>query len=228
MRKILSNVVVGSSVVSCILGFCWTDGYASQSDSRAPVITQRGRPVLNAAGTTFVADNGQLLRGPYTSSEWGSPAPYDEIAQMKDLGFNAVHLYGECFDKNYPNPGSTAPGYAASRIDSVVQATRELGLYLVLTIGNGANNGDYNRRYILDFWDFYAQRYADETHVLFEIQNEPVAWGPPYSASNATPPGAIDMEAAAYKTIRSHAPDTPVLLRWFRRSVQCPKGYRCL
>jgi hypothetical protein len=83
---------------------------------------------------------------------------------------------------------------------------------LVITIGNGANNGNYNLNYVVDFWNFYAARYADETHVLFEIQNEPVAWGPPYSSANATPPGAINMEVAAYNAIRSHAPDTPVLL----------------
>jgi len=209
MKKILSNVVTRSSVVFCILGCCLTDGYAQRSDTAT---LQRGRPVLNAEGTTFVADNGQLLRGPFTSSEWGSPAPYDEIANMKNLGFNAVHLYGECFDKNYPNAGSTAPGYAVSRIDSVVQATRDLGMYLVITIGNGANNGNYNYDYVVDFWDFYSERYAEETHVLFEIQNEPVAWGPPYSDSGANPPGAIDMEAAAYNAIRSHALNTPVLL----------------
>jgi len=172
----------------------------------------RGRPVLNAEGTTFVGDNGQPLRGPYTSTEWTSAVPYSEIEAMKELGFNAVHLYGECFDIDYPNPGSTAPGYAVSHIDNIVQYTRDLGLYLVITIGNGANNGNYNYDYVVDFWDFYAERYADETHVLFEIQNEPVAWGPPYSDPGATPPGAVDMEAAAYNTIRSHAPDTPVLL----------------
>jgi endoglucanase len=209
MKKILSNVEISTSVVFCLLGCCLTNGYARQSDAAT---LQRGRPTLNAAGTTFVGDNGQLLRGPFTSSEWGSPAPYDEIADMKNLGFNAVHLYGECFDKNYPNAGSTSPGYAVSRIDSVVQATRDLGMYLVITIGNGANNGNYNYDYVVDFWDFYSERYADETQVLFEIQNEPVAWGPPYSDSGANPPGAIDMEAAAYKAIRSHAPDTPVLL----------------
>ncbi|NLW84656.1 MAG: carbohydrate-binding protein, partial [Phycisphaerae bacterium] len=187
-------------------------------DQKGPVDPQknitipRGRPVLNAARTTFVADNGQLLRGPFTSSEWGNPAPYAQIENMKKLGFNAVHLYGECYDINYPNAGSTAPGYAASRIDSVVAATRELGMYLIITIGNGANNGNYNINYVVDFWKFYAPRYANETHVLYEIQNEPVAWGPPYSSSTATPPGAVDMEIAAYQTIRTYAPHTPVLL----------------
>lgn len=219
VRHIVSLIavffVIPASVTAASLASVsvWdTGGVPKNSSSINSLAIPRGRPTLNADRTTFVADNGQLLRGPYTSSEWGNPAPADQIANMKNLGFNAVHLYGECYDINYPALGSTAPGYAASRIDSVVAATRDAGLYLILTIGNGANNGNHNSEYVVDFWDFYAARYANETHVLFEIQNEPVAWGPPYSSPTATPPGAIDMEVAAYNAIRSHAPDTPVLL----------------
>jgi endoglucanase len=176
------------------------------------VAVQRARPTLNAARTTFVADDGQLLRGPFTSTEWTSATSQSNIALIKNLGFNAVHLYAESFDPNYPNTGSTAPGYAASRVDSIVASTRNLGLYLIITIGNGAYNGSYNQKWVEDFWTFYAPRYANETHVLFEIQNEPVAWGPPYSSSSATPPGAVAMEVSAYNIIRSYAPNTPVLL----------------
>ncbi|MBD5778353.1 family 43 glycosylhydrolase [Pelagicoccus sp. NFK12] len=175
-------------------------------DDASELSMQRGRAVLNQAGTTFVADNGQLIRGPFASTEWGNPPPRENLAQLKELGLNAVHLYGEVFDPDYPAEGSQGPGYSASRMDQMVEMTRELGLYLVITIGNGANNGDYNYDYIIDFWDFYAPRYADETHVIFEIQNEPVAWTPPYSQS------VLEMEVDAYNTIRSHAPDTPVLL----------------
>lgn len=178
----------------------------------APQVTvQRGRPKLNAARTTFVADNGQRLRGPYTSTEWTSAAPYDQIAKIKNLGLNAVHLYAEVFDPNYPAAGSTAPGYNAVEVDKIVQRTRDLGLYLVMTIGNGANNGNHNLRWATNFWNFYAPRYANETHVLFEIHNEPVAWGPSYLTAT-TPPGAMNMEIAAYKAIRARAPETPVLL----------------
>ena len=42
-------------------------------------------------------------------------------------------------------------------------------------------------------------------HVIFEIQNEPVAWGPPYAATNATPPGALDMEVGR---IQNHSRNT--------------------
>jgi endoglucanase len=172
---------------------------------------QRARPRLNAARTSFVADNGQLLRGPFTSTEWTGAVPAQDIANMKSLGFNAVHLYAETFDLNYPNTGSTAPGYSVANVDAIVAATRTNGLYLVITIGNGANNGSYNLAWATNFWNFYAPRYANETHVLYEIHNEPVAWGPSYLTAQS-PPGALNMEIACYNIIRANAPNTPVLL----------------
>ena len=180
--------------------------------AEAQLTIPRGRPHLNAARTTFVGDNGQNLRGPFTSTEWTGPVPASQIASMKNLGFNAVHLYAESFNTNYPAAGSQAPGYSAANVDAIVAATRTNGLYLIITIGNGANNGDYSLAWITNFWKFYAPRYANEMHVIYEIQNEPVAWGPPYSSANATPPGAVNMEIAAYNAIRQYAPNTPVLL----------------
>ena len=194
------------AAVLCSLGFC----FINRAQASLPV--PRGRPVLNAAHTTFVADDGQPLRGPFTSTEWTGPVSAQNIASMKSLGFNAIHLYGESFNLSYPTNGSTAPGYSQANIDAIVAETRTNGLYLILTIGNGAANGNYNRAYETNFWNLYGARYANETHVLYEIQNEPVAWGPPYSAANATPPGALDMEIACYRAIRANAPNTPVLL----------------
>jgi endoglucanase len=171
---------------------------------------QRGRPQLNAARTTFVADNGQPLRGPYTSTEWTSAAPADQIANMRNLGFNAVHLYAEVFSPNWPASGN-APGYNVAQVDAIVQRTRDAGLYLVMTIGNGANNGNHNIQWATNFWNFYAGRYANETHVIYEIHNEPMAWGPSY-LTGTTPAGTMNMEIAAYRAIRANAPHTPVLL----------------
>jgi endoglucanase len=191
-------------------GYVDVDLFAFGATSNS-VSTQRGRPVLNAAKTTFIGDNGHLLRGPYESTEWTTAAPQSSVALIKDIGFNTVHLYAESFDPDYPAAGSTAPGYAVAEVDKFVQMTRDLGLYLIITIGNGAYNGSYNKDWIVAFWNFYAPRYANETHVLYEIQNEPVAWGPSYLTAT-TPAGAIDMEVAAYNTIRTYAPNTPVLL----------------
>ncbi len=171
----------------------------------------RGRPYLDANRTTFVADNGQPLRGPFTSTEWREPPAFESFLAIKEKGLNAVHLYAEVFNLEYPEAGSRSPGYAIDNIDKVVEMTREAGLYLIITIGNGGNNGNHNYEYALDFWELYAPRYANETHVIYEVHNEPVAWGPPY-LSSSNPAGAIDLEVDAYKLIRELAPETPVLL----------------
>ncbi|MFP4282952.1 MAG: cellulase family glycosylhydrolase, partial [Opitutales bacterium] len=152
----------------------------------------RGWATLNPEGTTFVADNGELIRGPFASTEWSGPPTREAVAAVKTLGSNGIHLYAEVFDPDYPAAGSQAPGYAAEHIDALVQMTREEGLYLIITIGNGGNNGSFNLDYVLDFWDFYAPRYKDETHVIYEIQNEPHAWTPPY------PTAARQMQVQAY------------------------------
>ncbi|KAJ3336942.1 hypothetical protein HDU93_001862 [Gonapodya sp. JEL0774] len=175
-----------------------------------PTEGARGRPKLN--GKTFVSDTGVPLRGPFTSTEWTAAVPAAQIANMKNYNFNAVHLYAETFDPKYPGAGTVnKPGYAASRVDSIVASTKAANMYVVIVLANGANNGKYNLQYARDFWSFYAKRYAAETHVLFEIHNEPVQWGPPYSTSTQSP-GAINMMADCYKIIRSEAPSTPVLL----------------
>src|SRR5476651_339222 len=77
--------------LACALGFGINDAHAS-------LTVPRGRPHLNVARSTFVADNDQNLRGPYTSTEWTAATSWQNIANMKNLGFNAVHLYAEDFN----------------------------------------------------------------------------------------------------------------------------------
>ena len=127
----------------------------------------RGRPILNAAKTTFVADNGNLLRGMICGS---NPSL---IPVITNYGCNAVHLYAESAGNGY------SAGAMSNQVDAVVAMTRTNGLYLVLTIGYGGIN---NSNFIYDFWNFYAKRYANETHVLYEIQNEATSGGPSTAA----------------------------------------------
>lgn len=155
----------------------------------------RGRPYINAAGTTFVTDSGTLIRGAIISTETGIVPALSAVQGIKTRGLNAIHCYAERADYGY------AAGRHYAALDRVVQMTRDNDLYLVITIGGGGVNGTFIR----DFWTFYAPRYANEAHVIYEIQNEPVI-RPPVSAS------VIDMEKTAYGIIRSAAPQTPVLL----------------
>ncbi|EIP99995.1 CBM6-containing protein,putative carbohydrate-binding protein [Opitutaceae bacterium TAV1] len=155
----------------------------------------RGRPYINAAGTTFVTDTGTLIRGAIISTETGNVPALSAVQGIKTRGLNAIHCYAERADYGY------AAGRHSAALDQVVQMTRDNDLYLVITIGGGG----VNAAFIQDFWTFYAPRYANETHVIYEIQNEPVV-RPPVSAS------VIDMEKAAWNIIRAAAPHTPVLL----------------
>ena len=176
----------------------------------------RGRPTLNSARTSFVADDGQLLRGPATGTEYGGNMSWTNVPYFESRGCNMVHLYAEDFVSSY------APGTMAQYVDQVVAMTRTNGMYLIITIANSWANGSYSLSFATNFWNFYAPRYANETHVIYEIHNEPVAWGPPYSSSSANPPGALNMEEACYRIIRAKAPNTPVLL--FTYSVLSGSG----
>jgi hypothetical protein len=173
------------TVATCVLAF------AFNPDAEAA----RGRPVINSAGTTFVADNGSLLRGAIISTETGLVPALSSVQGIKNQGLNTIHCYAERGDYGY------AAGAKVAAVDTAVQLTRDNGLYLVITIGGGG----VNAAFIDDFWTFYAPRYANETHVIYEIQNEPVVRAP-VAAS------VITMEKNAYTTIRAAAPHTPVLL----------------
>jgi len=150
-----------------------------------------------------VLANGQLLRGPATGTEYGGSLSLSYIKYIASRGCNAVHLYAEDFVSGY------AAGSMSNDVDQVVAMTRTNGIYLIITIANSWANGSNSLSFATNFWSFYAPRYANETHVLYEIHNEPVAWGPPYSATNATPPGGMILEEDCYKIIRAKAPSTP-------------------
>lgn len=154
----------------------------------------RGRPSVNAAGTTLVTDSGTLIRGAIISTETGVLPSLSAVQRIKTLGLNAIHCYAERADYGY------SAGRHAAALDRVVEMTRDNDLYLVITIGGGG----VNRAFIDAFWTFYAPRYANEPHVIYEIQNEPVVRAPVSSS-------VIDMEMSAYGIIRDAAPDTPVL-----------------
>ena len=78
---------------------------------------------------------------------------------------------------------------------------REGGLYLIITIGcNGENGAIHDLQFVLDFWKFYGPRYKDETHVLYEAKNEPVA-----HTARHWKPEDWDRQVLMYNTIRAAA-----------------------
>ena len=176
---------------------------------------KRERPRIdNSMGfNRLLSDKNSLLRGvslswdggdPYGSQPKNMPSQESLNALSEKYGFNTLHLYLEG-----DSSGNTAPaGSNAADCDILVERCAKAGLYLIITVGcNGENGAIHSFPFILDFWKFYAPRYKNETHVLFEAKNEPVA----HTAGHWKKED-WDKQVKMYKTIRAKAPDTMILL----------------
>ncbi len=166
---------------------------------------QRGRPYISNG--TVVTDEGNRMRGCYIFTDYYHKDPSEirdgtkeGIYKARDeYGMNAFHFYCGRGGSD-PTPTGTYEPLA----DSIVKWTREAGVYLIMTLG--AHNS-YDTEHIKDIWEFYAPKYADETHVIYEIKNEPQ-----FHCNDPLENGVIDMEIQAYNIIRSHAPETHVMV----------------
>ena len=176
----------------------------------------RGRPKI--ANNTIVTDTGSLIRGARVSLDiWDeTPTQADADTMKNSRGLNAFHIYAEY-------PGSNKPaGYNSAKVDKVVDMADKSDLYVVLTIGSGGANGSFTGSFVTAFWAFYAPRYKDMTHVIYEVCNEPQAWSAPYNSNTLT------MEKNAFTQIRGLAPDTHIMMmsysqpnNWTQAASEC-------
>lgn len=178
----------------------------------------RDRPVIDESYgyKRILTDQGSLLRGVSLAFDGGDPyveekLPFPSKRSFKQVseeyGLNAVHVYLEGNSSTNPEP----VGINIKLADKLVQIAKESGLYLIITMGcNGENGSIHSLDKALDFWSLYAERYKDETHVIFEAHNEPVA----YTLNNFTKED-WDIQYKLYKHIRKKAPDTLILLGSF-------------
>jgi hypothetical protein len=153
---------------------------------------------------TLVTDRGTLLRGAFVAinNPWNEMPSRENVTAIKNLGLNCIHLYAESYwDENRNGAG---PGYLFDKVDSLVTWTAQDSLYLIITFAGLDINIDTNVTFVKDCWEIYSERYKDETHVIFEIFNEPT--DVPYSDA------MITLEKELYDIIRSNAPETHILL----------------
>ena len=183
----------------------------------ASAFAARGRPHLDTSlgFNMLLSDNDTLLRG--VSLSWDGGDPYGTLAKKmpsqaslnalaEEYGLNTVHLYLEG-----DSTGNTNPiGYNAADCDILVQRCANAGLYLIITIGCNGENGTMDLAWSLDFWNFYAPRYANDTHVIYEAHNEPVAYTPGHWTAEDW-----DNQVVLYNAIRAAAPNTFILLGSF-------------
>ena len=116
--------------------------------------------------------------------------------------FRAV-IYIEEWENGY----SVNAAFFDAFIVDIVQWCKELGIYVIIdwhVVSRGDPNAhlDYqgaDSGLAIDFWTKYAQLYKDETHVLYEIANEPnnIEWSNVLAYHNSVIRAirAIDSEA---------------------------------
>jgi hypothetical protein len=184
---------------------------------------QRTRPHLDTSlgFTRLLTDNNTLLRGVSLSWDGGDnsthtgPAVMPTQSQLNALstvyGLNCLHLY---LEMDCPIADHTAihqVGKNAAICDQLVDMTAQANLYLIITIGCGNNNGQIaSITWAQQFWDLYAPRYANRSHVIYEAHNEP---GPYNPAAWST--FDWDKQVTLYNTIRAAAPDTHIMTNSF-------------
>jgi hypothetical protein len=91
-------------------------------------------------------------------------------------------------------------------IDKAVECAAKANMYIQMH--PSINPGKYDLKQLNDFWSVVAPRYANRAHVVYEMYNEPTAWGQTASWTDAT----IRDFRGIYDIIRKSAPDTHVIL----------------
>ncbi|MEP7362525.1 MAG: ATP-binding cassette domain-containing protein [Acidobacteriota bacterium] len=179
----------------------------------------RGR--VRVENGNVVSDRGTPLRGGSIeiflyAQQTGASAYVHDPAFYKCLRrarLNALRV--GCFDAwqrshEFPHWDLEKPddrGAFLAELDRVVQLAGQHDLYALVDYHDV---GRYDLSHLELFWDVVAPRYANETHVLFELANEPVSWCP----ENYTDETLRELEGV-YQRIRRHAPDTHVALLSF-------------
>ncbi|MCR8632262.1 glycoside hydrolase family 5 protein [Paenibacillus radicis (ex Xue et al. 2023)] len=182
--------------------------------------TAPARPIVSD-GTLKTSDNKLIRAGvAWYGKCYADPTSRSEDPKYwqrtKDVGLNAIRVTNwdersfngtigaDCTEVEGEQKGGWAIADNLSHLDIMVQHAKDNGLYLIITPGD--TPGTFNKNYLTQFWSVAADRYKDETHVIYEITNEPVKWRPSdYSNAN------LNDLAAVYQIMRAAAPNTPIL-----------------
>ena len=233
MRHVLVGVIAAALAVTLFVGLTKAGSVSSTlsvtvaPSSPAPSGCSYGNHGLVrgwavVSGLTLVADDGCPLIGEgfdnqLNGCDFSSP-PLSWWQGAHDQGHNNFfrhsafygYWYGDNQDANCPSGGLTLAQDEANLDASVANASAS-GMYLIIDWHNvvantpPSDNGCPDWTETTNFWTAIAPRYANNTNVIYQIQNEPDNCGWDVSSVGA-------QEDSLYQLIRSYAPNTPILL----------------
>jgi hypothetical protein len=225
MKKMISlfTILVGISVIFSLSVFAAAPG--------RPLV--EGATPASTTNKTLRTSDHDLIRagvawyGKCYPSQTADVQNLEYWQRAKDVGLNAIRVtnwdqksfvghydneagYTDCTYEGKDNKGRDIyyGAWTISKnlieLDKMVQNAADTGMYIIIT--PGAWPGTMSQPYLDAFWGIAADRYKNNTHVIFEISNEPVAWQPSDYTS-----AALDKLAEVYSVMRSAAPNTPIL-----------------
>jgi hypothetical protein len=167
----------------------------------------RGRPVVT--NKTMVADNGELLRGVSCHSlDYVRQCSWDNLSWWTDLRdkakVNCVRFmaYTDYWKGTVPDDERTSIAIMQQRFDRAVENAAEAGIYLILDDHSTCCTG-YTTEQCSTFWAHMAPRYKDQTHVIYELKNEP---------SDGGDSKTVNLNKKIHPLIRAAAPQTPIII----------------
>jgi hypothetical protein len=102
-------------------------------------------------------------------------------------------------------------------VDAAVDAAERAGMYIIIDNHTSCCT-KYNPELVRIFWDIVAPRYKDRTHVIYEIQNEPVS-----GFGGFRRVADIRFQEDMFHYVRQRAPDTHIILWSFAKITETSK-----
>jgi len=169
------------------------------------VTAPRARP--RVVGGQLVSDRGSLLRGVTLplDEQPENPVNAQLFEDLKASGLNTVHLYLENW--------TLATGERAALAQKVVELAAAAQVYVIFGLGAGptramnGGSGSFDIEKVRSFWYYYGGRFADQTHVLFEVQNYPDD-----GCNRAWQASTMAMQREMYQVLRRIAPSTHIVM----------------
>jgi len=172
-----------------------------------------------------LTDTGEALRGGavwvyrhgFNSGKTAYAADPAYYECLREAQLNAVRVI--CFDPwqrshRYPHYDFFKPAdreRLLEHLDQVVKLAGEAGLYALI---NYHDVGRYDLDFAVVFWETVAPRYASQTHVFYELLNEPVEWFPEHYTDEV-----LAFQDRLYATVRASAPETHLVLLSFANTL---------
>ncbi len=179
---------------------------------------QRGR--VKIANNTVVAENGSRLRGgPMPFDIFKKPIEFNWVTDESNWVRAKVDGHLNAMRIVFFDPWRKSQGYNYGTVDEQMPIIEQL-------VGYAKNNGMYAiinfhdvSRYEMDFaeefWTKVASKFKDETHVVFELLNEPVHSGNTNAAFYESR-GHYANFYKLYDIVRSRAPQSHIILFSFQ------------